>query len=109
MATKIATDFTDKEGLKKLKGELQTFATDYTDKEGYYVEKTLRITAKIATDLTDKDGLKKRLKGKLLPRISRIRTGTDLKGFAGWLQKLATDITDKDGLRFLPLVEMTSC
>ena len=47
-------------------------ATDYTDKEGYYVEKTLRITAKIATDLTDKDGLKKRLKGKLLPRISRI-------------------------------------
>ena len=84
-------------------------ATDFTDKEGYYVEKTLRITAKIATDLTDKDGLKKRLKGKLLPRISRIRTGTDLKGFAGWLQKLATDITDKDGLRFLPLVEMTSC
>ena len=49
-------------------------ATDYTDKEGYYVEKTLRITAKIATDLTDKDGLKKRLKGKLLPLISRIRT-----------------------------------
>ena len=40
-------------------------ATDYTDKEGYYVEKTLRITAKIATDLTDKDRLKKRLKEKI--------------------------------------------
>ena len=60
MSTKLATD---KDGLKKHKGELQTIATDFTDKEGYYVEKTLRITAKIATDLTDKDGLKK-LKGK---------------------------------------------
>ena len=66
------------------------------------------LQEKLDTDITDKDGLKKD-KGELLPRILRIRTETDLKGFAGWLQKLATDITDKDGLRFLPLVEMTSC
>ena len=46
-------------------------ATDYTDKEGYYVEKTLRITAKIATDLTDKDGFKKTQRG---------TTATDITG-----------------------------
>jgi hypothetical protein len=35
MATKIATDITDKDGLKKHKGELQTIATDFTDKDGF--------------------------------------------------------------------------